>query len=104
MLFRSLIIVALYFWSAVQKMNATFLTRTWPDFIGGLASVYPGRTLLTQVGWIAPVTEAGIAIGLALRRSRVVAVVCAVTLHACTAAVLRSQARIERASELPRPV
>ena len=83
-----LIVVALYFWSGVQKMNVTFLTRTWPDFTGTLASVYPGRTILTHVGWIVPVTEVGIAIGLALRRSRGVAVVAAVTMHAFTTAVL----------------
>jgi hypothetical protein len=82
---RSLL-VALYFWGAVQKMNVSFVTRTWPDFIGGIAARH--ALWLQRVGWAPPLVELGIALTLASRRLRRVGVVGAVLLHGTNVALL----------------
>jgi hypothetical protein len=76
---RSLL-VALYFWSAVQKMNVSFVTRTWPEMVGGLSARL--APWLQRVGWAPPLLELGIALTLASRRRlRRVGVAGAVLLH-----------------------
>ncbi len=81
---RSLL-VALYFWGAVQKMNVSFVTRTWPEFVG-----IPARHALwlQSVGWAPPLVELGIALTLASRRLRRVGVAGAVLLHVTNIALL----------------
>jgi hypothetical protein len=81
---RSLL-VALYFWGAVQKMNVSFLDHAWPDFLGGLARQTPW---LQRMGWAPPLAELGIAVTLAGRRLRRVGVAGAVLLHATNLAIL----------------
>jgi hypothetical protein len=82
---RSLL-VALYFWGAVQKMNVSFVTHTWPDFVGGIAARH--ALWLRSVGWAPPLAELGIALTLAGRRLRRVGVAGAVLLHVTNIAIL----------------
>jgi hypothetical protein len=77
-----MIVVALYFWSAVQKMNVTFLTRTWPDFSAALSEAIPALSFVSGLGWVVPVAELAFAAGLLSRRFRGAAVVGAVAMHA----------------------
>lgn len=73
------IIAALYFWSGVQKMNVTFLDRVWPVF---------APSILAHAGWIVPVTEVVLALGLLFQRTRRAAVVALVATHAFVIAAL----------------
>jgi hypothetical protein len=82
---RSLL-VALYFWGAVQKMNLSFVTHTWPDFVGGIAARH--ALWLQSVGWAPPLAELGIALTLASRRLRRAGVAGAVLLHGTNVAIL----------------
>jgi len=68
------IVIALYLWSGIQKLNVTFATRTWADVTSGW---------LPQSTWILiPLGEIAIAVALMLARTRRVAVIAAVALHA----------------------
>jgi hypothetical protein len=82
---RSLL-VALYFWGAVQKMNLSFVTHTWPDFVGGIAARH--ALWLQSVGWAPPLAELGIALTLASRRLRRIGIAGAVLLHVTNVAIL----------------
>jgi hypothetical protein len=81
---RSLL-VALYFWGAVQKMNVSFVTRTWLEFVGVPARHAPW---LQSLGWAPPLVELGIALTLASRRLRRAGVAGAVLLHGANVALL----------------
>jgi Methylamine utilisation protein MauE len=76
------IVIALYFWSAVQKMNVTFISKTWPEL--------SSSPLLNHIGWMVPVVELAIAIGLWSVRARRVAVIGAVATHAVILVLLVS--------------
>jgi hypothetical protein len=81
-----LIVVALYGWSAVQKMNVTFVTRTWRDVCAGLGPPFSDH--LGGLGWLIPLVELAIATGLLVPRLRRAAVVTAVATHATIVALL----------------
>ncbi len=83
-----LIVVALYGWSAVQKMNITFVTRTWRDVCAGLGP--PFSDVLGGIGWLIPMVELAIAAGLLVPRLRRAAMVTAVATHATIVALLVS--------------
>jgi len=68
------VVVALYFWSGIQKLNVTFATRTWADVTSGW---------LPQSTWILiPLGEIAIALALLWPRTRRVAMIAAIALHA----------------------
>ncbi len=72
-----LIIVSIYFWSGLQKINPGFAYETFPWMIQPfIRSMPPGLALA------APLTELAIAIGLLTRRFRNAAVFAAVAMHA----------------------
>src|SRR5262249_32449873 len=79
------IVMALYFWSAIQKMNVTF-TRTWPEVVAGLGPRAAG--ILGAVGWLVPLVELSIALGLGVPRLRRPAVALAVAAHTAIVAML----------------
>ena len=76
-----LILIALYFWSAIQKMNITFMTHTWPELCAGLANTTQFANVLSRAGWVAAVAELALAAALLSNRSRRIAVAAAVTMH-----------------------
>jgi hypothetical protein len=78
------VIAALYFWSAVQKINLVFIRRIWPDFCDAALRAAPEsiRTLFTHAGVAVPVVELVIAIGLLMPRFSKAAACLAVAMHA----------------------
>ena len=38
----ALIVVCIYFWSGIQKLNASFITEVWPDLSEPLFRFLPG--------------------------------------------------------------
>ena len=73
-----LILVSIYFWSGVQKLNPGFQQQTFHWLLAPL-------TASTRFDWLGnaiPVMEALIAVGLLLARSRKAAVIAALAMHA----------------------
>lgn len=77
------VLVGLYLWSGIQKLNATFMTHLFPWLVEPLAGVLPAglqRGLLG--GWmVVPAMEIAVAIGLLVPRLRNAAVAGAVATH-----------------------
>jgi hypothetical protein len=77
------VLVGLYLWSGVQKLNAAFMTHLFPWLVEPLAGVLPlalGRVLLG--GWmLVPAMEIAVAVGLLVPRLRRVAVAAAIAIH-----------------------
>ena len=79
----ALIIVSTYFWSGVQKLNASFLKETWPVFAKPLLRFTFGtRGLPAWSGLSIPLVEIGIGLGLLTRRFRNASVIVAIISHA----------------------
>ena len=72
-----LIIVSIYFWSGVQKINPGFAHETFQ----WMTNPFPG-SVPAAIGFIAPLAESAIAIGLLTRTFRNAAVIAALTMHA----------------------
>jgi hypothetical protein len=77
------VLVGLYFWSGVQKLNATFMTHLFPWLVEPAAGVLPAalqRVLLG--GWmVVPILEILVGLGLLVPRLRNAAVAGAVVIH-----------------------
>jgi Methylamine utilisation protein MauE len=74
------IVIALYLWSGLQKLNATFATRTWLEVTGGH---------LPAFAWVAiPLGEIAIGVALMFERTRRAAVIAAIALHASIVVML----------------
>jgi len=77
-----LIMASTYFWSGVQKLNASFLKETWPQVSARAISFFPAAaSLIRTSGFIVPVVEIAIGIGLLTRRFRNGAVIVALGAH-----------------------
>src|SRR5215217_1885938 len=79
-----LIIVSIYFWSGLQKLNSGFVEGFFPWLIDPLLAPLPEplKDLAYPLGIAVPFVEAGIGIGLLTTRFRNVAVVLALSMHA----------------------
>jgi hypothetical protein len=77
-----LIIVSVYFWSGVQKLNGGFAGDSFP----WLAE--PLRIVPIWVGYAVPFLEAGLAIALLFRPTRRAAVIFAIAMHAAILAAI----------------
>jgi hypothetical protein len=77
------VLVALYLWSGVQKLNATFMTHLFPWLVEPVAAVLPAplhRVLLG--GWMTvPILEILVGFGLLVPRLRNAALAGAVAIH-----------------------
>ncbi|HEX6212844.1 MAG TPA: hypothetical protein VF136_18840 [Methylomirabilota bacterium] len=77
------VLVGLYLWSGIQKLNATFMAHLFPWLVEPLAGVLPAglhRMLLS--GWlVVPAMEIAVAAGLLVPRLRNAAVVGAIATH-----------------------
>ena len=73
------IVVAVYFWSGLSKVGAAFRLDVFPWLLEPL--VGPTAGLLEPVGYVVPVIEMSIGLGLAWRRTRPYAVVGAFLMH-----------------------
>lgn len=73
-----LVIVCIYFYSGLQKINPHFVARVFP----GLVDVLGERAATVRVfAWIAPFAETAIAAGLLTRKFRNATVLAAVAMH-----------------------
>jgi hypothetical protein len=77
------VLVGLYLWSGIQKLNATFMTRLFPWLVEPVAGALPaGLHQILLAGWmVVPTTEIAVAVGLLVPRLRNAAVVAAVATH-----------------------
>jgi hypothetical protein len=72
-------VVAVYFWSGLSKVGAAFRLDVFPWLLEPL--VGPTPALLEPVGYVVPMVEISIAVGLAWRRTRTYAVAGAFLMH-----------------------
>jgi hypothetical protein len=72
-----LVMVCTYFWSGLQKANADFVHNIFPFMLGSFAGMVP-----VELGYVAPLFEVAIGIGLLTRRFRTYAIYAAIAMHA----------------------
>jgi hypothetical protein len=77
------VLVGLYLWSGIQKLNVTFATHLFPWLLEPLAAALPaGLHRMLASGWmVVPVMEIAVAVGLLVPRLRNAAVVAAIATH-----------------------
>jgi hypothetical protein len=77
------VLVGLYLWSGIQKLNVTFMARVFPWLVEPVAAVLPAGTReILLPGWVVvPMTEIAVALGLLVPRLRNAAVVAAIATH-----------------------
>ena len=84
-----LILVAVYFWSGLHKLNEAFVHHVVPFLLGPVAARVPVLAAAEPaIGYVAPWIEIAFAIGLALPRTRRVAAAGAIAMHAGLLALL----------------
>ncbi len=76
-----LIVVSVYFWSGIQKINSVFIHDVFPWMLGPLTRVIPAAAKVYPLGYIAPFIEIGIGIGLLTKKFRTPAIFAALMLH-----------------------
>jgi predicted DCC family thiol-disulfide oxidoreductase YuxK len=78
-----LIIICIYFWGGLQKLNLAFLLISFPWFIEPITKLLPegANHILFLTGVIVPFFEAGLGLGLLFKRIRQYAVIAATALH-----------------------
>ena len=86
----ALIVVCTYFWSGIQKLNASFINEVWPDMSAPLLRFLPGglKGLPPVTGLIIPLLEICVGLGLLTRRFRNASVILAIASHAVILALL----------------
>jgi hypothetical protein len=77
------VLVGLYLWSGIQKLNVTFMTHLFPWLVQPVADVLPAGLSrgLTGAWFVVPVMEIAVAAGLLVPRLRSAAVVGALATH-----------------------
>ena len=84
------VLVGLYLWSGIQKLNVTFMANIFPWLVEPLTGVLPaGLQRVVLGGWmVVPVMEIAVAVGLLVPRLRNAAVVVALATHAVVLGLL----------------
>jgi hypothetical protein len=77
------VLVGLYVWGGIQKLNSTFMTHLFPWLVEPVTSVLPaGLDRILLGGWmVVPALEIAVAAGLLVSRLRNAAVVAAIAIH-----------------------
>jgi hypothetical protein len=83
-------LVGLYLWSGIQKLNVTFVSQLFPWLVQPLADALPAglQRVLLNAGLVVPVTEIAVAVGLLVPRLRTAAVVGAIVTHVAVLGLL----------------
>jgi hypothetical protein len=71
-----LVMVCTYFWSGLQKANAEFVHNVFPFMMGSFAESIPA-----WMGYLAPLVEVGIGVGLLIPRFRSYAIYTGIAMH-----------------------
>lgn len=97
------VLVGLYLWSGLQKLNVTFMTRLFPWLVEPLATALPGglQPILLRGWFVVPVTEIAVALGLLVPGLRKAAVVAAVATHLVVLGLLGPLAHVTNAVVWP---
>lgn len=84
------VLVGLYLWSGIQKLNVTFVTRLFPWLVEPVSSVLPaGLQQALLAGWfVVPMTEIAVALGFLVPRLRNAAAIGAIVTHVVVLALL----------------
>ena len=84
------VLVGLYLWSGIQKLNTTFMTLLFPWLVEPLAGVLPAglQRWLASGGMVVPAMEIAVAVGLLVPRLRSAAVVGAIATHVAVLGLL----------------
>ena len=84
------VLVGLYLWSGIQKLNATFMTNIFPWLVEPLTGALPaGWQPIVLSGWmVVPTLEIAVAVGLLVPRLRHAAVLLAAAIHAAVLTLL----------------
>jgi hypothetical protein len=84
------VLVGLYLWSGIQKLNATFMTNIFPWLVEPLTGALPaGLRGVVLGGWmVVPALEIAVAVGLLVPRLRNAAVLVAIAIHAAVLTLL----------------
>jgi len=79
-----IVVAGVYFWSGLQKVNFSFMLYGFPSLMEPMTSVLsPGLArVVNWTGFVVPVAEAGIGVGLLLSRTRRFAAAAALGMHA----------------------
>ncbi len=83
-----IVLVGIYFWSGIHKLNATFVSEAFPWLLEPFESVVPSFIPVSEFGLLAATAEISVAVGLLVRRFRRPAVCGAVALHVLVLVVL----------------
>ncbi len=78
-----LIVVSLYFWSGIQKMNVLFLQEVFPWMLEPFSRHWPEslKQLVNLTGYAVPFIETAIGLGLLTRRFRPISLGLAIAMH-----------------------
>jgi len=76
-----LLMVCVYFWSGVHKINPNFFEYAWPYLVEGVVGKVGQGSVGLQLGYAIPVIESGLAIGLLFPRSRKWAMSLLIAMH-----------------------
>jgi uncharacterized membrane protein len=84
------VLIGLYLWSGIQKLNTTFMTHLFPWLVEPVAGALPSglQRVLLGGGMVVPVMEIAVALGLLVPRLRNAAVVGAVATHVAVLGLL----------------
>jgi hypothetical protein len=79
-----LIVVCTYFWSGLQKAHPDFVASLFPWMIEPITRFFPHSVaaIVNLGGYVAPILETAIGVGLLTRRFRRLAIIGAVAMHA----------------------
>jgi uncharacterized membrane protein YphA (DoxX/SURF4 family) len=77
-----LVVISVYFWSGLHKINRSFVRETFPWFLRGI-SFFPSAALpyVSWLGYAVPLMEIGTGVGLLITRWRRPAIVAAILTH-----------------------
>ncbi len=78
-----IIVVMLYFWSGIQKMNHHFFQETWPWLIQPLKAVFTNEQMnvITKMGYFVPFLEMLLGIGLMFNSTKKIAIPLLIFMH-----------------------
>ena len=84
------LVLSLYFWSGVQKLNATFVATTWSELTASMRATLPPSvaSLVARSGLAIPLLEITLALALVFRPTRRAGVIAVLVMHALLCAVL----------------
>jgi hypothetical protein len=77
-----IIVASVYLWSGLHKLNRTFIEHGFNYFVEGVHAI-PSALVqyLAPMAFVVPLVEAGIGVGLLIRKTRRLAIVFAVLMH-----------------------